>query len=76
MLEEFWALVEANSGQLKDDFILYGVPMGTDAYVKHTLNKKVDKIREGASKASTLLASAPLRSAPLRSTPLLPASSA
>ena len=29
VLEEFWALVEANTGQFEDGFILYRVPMGT-----------------------------------------------
>ena len=42
-------------GHHEDGFILYGVPLGTDTYVKHQLDKKVNEILEGATKASITL---------------------
>ena len=35
----------------EDGFILYGIPIGTDIYVKHALDKKVDEIQLEACRA-------------------------
>ena len=90
-LEEFWRLVEANTGLtlqrtktevfawpgtelpgmpaglsrggemvngvFEDGFILYGVPIGTDIFVKNALERRVDEILEDANRASEVLAS-------------------
>ena len=41
----------------EDGFILYGVPIGTDIYVKHALDKKVDEIQQEACRAVDVLSS-------------------
>ena len=41
----------------EDGFIMYGVPIGTDTFVKNCLERRVDEILEDANRASVVLAS-------------------
>ena len=43
-------------GVFAPGFLLYGVPVGSDLYVAHMLEKKVREVAEKAEKASSLLA--------------------
>ena len=37
-------------------FLCYGVPIGSDTYVKHILHQKAEEIAAGAERASEVLA--------------------
>ena len=42
-------------GVFEPGFICYGVPIGTDKYVHHMMNKKVDEVAQGAKKCWEVL---------------------
>ena len=42
-------------GRWEPGWIVYGCPMGTDAYVAHMLDKKVEELAEGAKRACEVL---------------------
>ena len=44
------------NGVFERGFLCYGVPIGTDAYVKHVLYQKAKEITDGAERASEVLA--------------------
>ena len=48
---------EVVNGVFEDGFIMYGVPIGTDTFVKNCLERRVDEILEDANRASVVLAS-------------------
>ena len=45
------------NGVFEDGFLLYGVPIGTDTYVKNALDKKIDEVQEEADRVAEVLAS-------------------
>ena len=45
------------NGVFEDGFIMYGVTIGTDTFVKKCLERRVDEILEDANRASVVLAS-------------------
>ena len=46
---------EMVDGRWEPGWIVYGCPMGTDAYVAHMLDKKVEELAEGAKRACEVL---------------------
>ena len=42
-------------GVFEPGFICYGIPVGTDNYVQHMMNKKVDRVAQGAKNCCMVL---------------------
>ena len=45
----------AVNGEFEPGFICYGVPVGTDNYVNHMMNRKVDEVARGAETSCKVL---------------------
>ena len=43
------------NGEFEPGFICYGVPVGTDSYVNHMMNLKVDEVARGAENSCKVL---------------------